>query len=325
MRIFSGIQPTGEIHIGNYLGALKQWIELQEKNECIFSIVDLHSLTVPYDPKELQKSITEKLIAYVASGVDPEKAIIFVQSQVKEHSELCWLLNTICPVGELERMTQYKDKSKKFKDNINVGLLDYPVLMAADILLYKANAVPVGKDQEQHVELTRTIARKFNQKFGKTFPEPEVIVAKAGAKIMSLTDPKRKMSKTDDPKSYISLFDEPEVIQKKIMSAETDSGKEVIYNITKKPGISNLLTIYSLLTDKPTTEIEKKFKGKGYGDFKKSLAKVVIDYLEPFRRKRKELLTREVYVQEILNKGVSRAKIIAETTMKEVREKMGLS
>ncbi len=324
MRIFSGIQPTGPIHIGNYLGALKQWVELQDKNECIFCIVDWHSLTVPYDPKELQKSIREKLIAYIAAGIDPDKSIIFVQSQVKEHAELAWLLNTICPVGELQLMTQYKDKSKKFKDNINAGLLDYPVLMAADILLYKTIAVPVGKDQEQHVELTRSLAKKFNKRFGETFPEPETIMAEGGAKIMSLTDPKRKMSKSDDAKSYISLFDEPEVIKKKIMSAETDSGKDVIYNVTKKPGISNLLIIYSALSGRAVKEIEKEFKGKGYGDFKKSLAELTINYLEPFRRKQKELQTREVYVDEILKNGMSRAKVIAKATMQEVREKMGL-
>ena len=324
MRIVSGIQPTGNIHIGNYLGAIKQWIELQENNECVFFIADLHALTTPYDPKTLQKSINEKLISYIAAGLNPDKAIIFVQSEVKEHAELAWLLNTITPVGELNRMTQYKDKSKKFKDNINAGLLDYPVLMASDILLYKGDAVPVGKDQEQHVELTRTIARKFNQKFSQTFKEPKELMPKAGAKIMSLTDPKKKMSKSDEPKSYISLFDSPEDIEKKILSATTDSGKDVIYNVTKKPGISNLLTIYSLLTNKTTQEIEKEFKGKGYGDFKKSLAKVVVDYLEPFRRKQKELVTRDVHVKEILNKGASRARIIAETTMKEVREKMGL-
>ena len=325
MRIVSGIQPTGDMHIGNYLGAIKQWIALQDKNECVFFIADLHALTIPYDPKELQDKITEKLICYIATGLNPDKAIIFVQSQVKEHAELAWLLNTVCPVGELERMTQYKDKSKKFKDNINAGLLDYPVLMAADILLYKGEAVPVGKDQEQHVELTRTIARKFNQKFGQTFKEPKEMMPKSGAKIMSLVDPKKKMSKSDDPKSYISLFDTPEDIQKKISAAQTDSGKDIIYNVTKKPGISNLLTIYSLLTDKTTQEIEKQFKGKGYGDFKKSLAKVLINYLEPFRRKQKELKTRDVYVKEILNNGASRAKIIAETTMQEVRSKMGIA
>src|SRR3989338_5876168 len=262
MRIVSGIQPTGNIHIGNYLGAIKQWISLQEKNECVFMIVDLHALTAPYDPKTLQEKITEKLIAYVAAGVDPEKAIIFVQSEVKEHTELAWLLNTICPVGELQRMTQYKDKSKKFKDNINAGLLGYPILMAADILLYKAEAVPVGKDQEQHVELTRSLAKKFNQKFGQTFKEPESLILKEGSKIMSLIDPKRKMSKSDEPKSCIFLFDAPEDITKKIMSATTDSGKEVKYNITKKPGISNLLMIYSLLSGKITKDIEKELHKK---------------------------------------------------------------
>ncbi len=325
MRIVSGIQPTGNIHIGNYLGTIKQWLPLQEKYECIFPIVDLHSLTVPYDPKTLQEKIREKVIAYIAAGINPEKCIIFVQSQVKEHAELGWLLNTICPLGELERMTQYKDKSQKFKDNINAGLLDYPVLMAADILLYKGEAVPVGKDQEQHVELTRSLAKKFNQKFGQTFKEPESLILKEGSKIMSLTDPKKKMSKSDDPKSCIFLFDEPEVIQKKIMSAETDSGKDVIYNITKKPGISNLLTIFSLLTDRTTQDIEKEFNGKGYGDFKKALAQVVVEKLEPFRRKHKELSTREVYVQEILKQGQSRALTIAQETMREVKEKMGLA
>ncbi len=334
MRIVSGIQPTGNIHIGNYLGAIKQWISLQKENECVFFIADLHALTVPYEPKKLQEKIVEKLVCYIAAGLDPEKSIVFAQSAVKEHAELAWLLNTITPIGELERMTQYKDKSKKFsarsgsasggKNNINAGLLDYPVLMAADILLYKAEAVPVGKDQEQHVELTRAIAKKFNQKFGQTFKEPKAIMPKFGAKIMSLQDPKRKMSKTDDPKTYISLFDEPEVIKKKIMSSTTDSGKDVRYNATKKPGISNLLTIYSLLTDRPVEDIQKDFAKKSYAEFKKSLAEVVINYLEPFRRKKKELLTRDVYVQEILTKGTNRAKTIAETTMQEVRKKMGL-
>ncbi|MEK7658475.1 MAG: tryptophan--tRNA ligase [Patescibacteria group bacterium] len=325
MRIFSGIRPTGNIHIGNYLGAIKQWIELQEKNECVFCIVDLHAITTPYEPKEMQKNITDAASIYLAAGVNPEKSIIFAQSEVREHTELAWLLGTITPMGELSRMTQFKEKSKKHKDYVNAGLFNYPVLMAADILLYKSQGVPVGKDQEQHVELTRAIAKKFNQRFGKVFDEPETILPETGAKIMSLTNPKKKMSKTDEPKSYISLFDTPEDITKKIMSAETDSGKNVIYNITKKPGISNLLTIYSLLTDKTTKEIEKQFKDKGYGDFKKSLAKTVVDYLEPFRRKQKELQTRDVYLKEILNKGKTRARIIAETTMQEVHEKMGLS
>ncbi len=333
MRIFSGIRPTGGLHIGNYLGAIKQWIELQDKNECVFCIVDLHAITTPYELKELQKNILDTTAVYLAAGINPEKSIIFVQSHVKEHTELAWLLGTITPVGELNRMTQFKEKSKQHKDYINAGLFTYPILMASDILLYKGQAVPVGKDQEQHVELTRTIARKFNQKFGtstslstsKIFDEPKTILPKTGAKIMSLTDPKRKMSKSDEPKSYISLLDSPEDITKKIMSAATDSGKDVVYNVTKKPGISNLLTIYSLISGKTTQELEKEFKGKGYGNFKKSLAQALIDYLEPFRRKQKELQTRDVYVKDILNKGASRAQTIAEITMKEIREKMGLA
>ncbi len=324
MRIVSGIQPTSQLHIGNYLGAIKQWIPLQENNECVFFIADLHAITTPYDPKNLQNAIKETVIAYISAGLNPEKAIIFVQSQIKEHTELGWLLNTICPIGELERMTQYKDKSKKFKANINAGLLDYPVLQTADVLLYKGQAVPVGKDQEQHIELMRTLSRKFNQKFGQTFSEPASMILKEGSKIMSLTDPKKKMSKSDDPKSCIFLFDEPEVITKKILSAQTDSGKDVIYNVTKKPGISNLLTIYSLLTGKTTQQLEDEFRDKGYGDFKKSLALVVVNYLEPFRRKQKELATREVYIQEILKQGHSRALTIAQETIKEVKEKMGL-
>ena len=312
MRVLSGIQPTGEMHIGNYLGAIKQWLELQEKNECVFFIADLHSLTVPYDSKTLQKNILEAAISYIAAGLDPEKSIIFVQSQVKEHTELCWLLNTVCPVGELQRMTQYKEKAKKFKKNINTGLLDYPVLMAADILLYKTEGVPVGKDQIQHVELTRTIARKFNQRFGKIFIEPKPLLPKIGAKIMSLTEPKKKMSTTDNPQSYISLFDTPTIIRKKIMAAVTDPGKNIKYDLSKKPGISNLLTIYALFGRKPIREIEKEFKNKGYADFKKSLAKLLVNSLEPFRRKKKELLTREVYIQELLKQGARRAGIIAQ-------------
>lgn len=325
MIVFSGIRPTNQIHLGNYLGAIKQWIDLQKDNECVFCIVDLHAITTPYDPKELQKDIQNILIVYLAAGIDPDKSIIFVQSHVKEHTELAWLFETITPLGELNRMTQFKDKSKQNKDYINSGLLNYPVLMAADILLYKGEAVPVGKDQEQHVELTRTIAKKFNQKFGQTFKEPKSIIPKEGAKIMSLVDPKKKMSKSDDQKSCLFLFDSPEAITKKIMSATTDSGKEIKYNITKKPGISNLLTIYSLLTGKTTQEIEKEFHKKTYSEFKKSLAEVIINYLEPFRRKQKELMTREVYIQEILKKGHDRAQTMAKITMQEVKDKMGLS
>ncbi|MDP3996054.1 MAG: tryptophan--tRNA ligase [bacterium] len=325
MRIFSGIQPTGQLHIGNYLGAIKQWIELQEKNECIFCIVDLHALTAPYKPDELQNLILEKVIVYLASGIDPEKSIIFVQSAVKEHTELAWLLNTVTPVGDLERMTQYKEKSKKFKQNVNAGLLNYPILMASDILLYQTDLVPVGEDQKQHVELTRTIARKFNQKFGELFKIPQTKIPEMGAKIMSLQDPLKKMSKTDSPESRIGLFDEPEEIKTKIMRAVTDTGKTIKYDPKKKPGISNLLMIYSLFSGKTIKELEKKSKGKGYAEFKKSLSDLLIISLEPFRRKRNELLSREVYVKEILEQGAKRAQTIAQSTMQEVKKKMGLS
>ncbi len=325
MRIFSGVRPTGELHIGNYLGAIRQWIELQNNNECVFCIVDLHGITTPYKSKGLKKNIFDVAIAYLAAGLNPEKCIFFVQSQVKEHSELAWLLSTITPLGDLQRMTQFKEKSKKHKENINAGLLNYPILMAADILLYQAGIVPVGKDQQQHVEFTRSIARKFNQRFGKTFIEPKVLLPKVGAKIMSLQNPKKKMSKTDDPRGCLGLFDEPEEIKKKIMSAVTDTGRTINYVPEKKPGISNLITIYSLFSEKTMKDVEKKFKGKGYADFKKSLAELLINSLEPFRRKRKELLAREVYVKEILNQGAKRAQVIAQSTLGDVKKKMGLT
>ena len=324
MRIFSGIQPSGKIHIGNYLGAIKQWIELQEKNDCIFSIVDLHAITVPYRAKELQRNIIDAANCYLAAGINPEKSTLFVQSEIKEHTELAWLLNTITPIGDLQRMTQYKNKSKQFKGAVSAGLLNYPVLMAADILLYKTDIVPVGKDQKQHVELTRRIARRFNQIFGKTFKEPKVRLPKMGAKIMALNNPKKKMSKSLGPDCYISLFDEPKIIKKKIMSAVTDTGRKISYNPQKKPGISNLLTIYSLFSGKSIKELEKKFKEKGYAELKRSLANLLIKSLEPMRKKRKEFSAREVYVQEILKQGKSKAEIIAQSTIKEVRQKMGL-
>ena len=312
------------MHIGNYLGAIKQWLELQEKNECVFCIVDLHAITTPYKSDLLQKNILELSAAYLAAGLNPEKCIFFVQSQIKEHSELAWILGTITPLAELQRMTQFKEKSKKHPEYVNAGLLNYPLLMAADILLYQTELVPVGKDQQQHVELTREIARRFNKRFGEVFKEPRVLLPKVGEKIMSLQNPKKKMSKTDNPRGCIELFETPESIKKKIMSAVTDPGKIIKYDLVKKPGISNLLTIYSLFSQKPIKELEKKFKDSGYEKFKKSLAELLINSLEPFRRKKKELLTREVYVREILEQGRKRAQVIAQSTMTEVRKKMGL-
>jgi len=271
----------------------------------------------------MQKNILDVTICYLAAGIDPAKSILFIQSKVPEHTGLAWILNTVTPIGDLMRMTQYKDKSNQFKEEASAGLLNYPVLMAADILLYKTQVVPVGKDQEQHVELARTIARKFNKKFGQTFIEPKVKLAKEGAKIMSLTDPKKKMSKSI-PTGCLYLFDEPEVIRKKIMSSVTDLEKQVKYDLIKKPGISNLLTIYSLFSGKPIKDIEKKFKDQGYAKFKEKLADLLIKELEPLRKKRKELLSRQVYIEEILEQGARKAKTIAQETIAEVKKKTGL-
>lgn len=324
MRIFSGIRPSGQLHLGNYLGAMAQWIELQEKHEGLFCIVDLHAITTPYQPQDLAQNIKETAIAYLAAGLDPKKCLLFVQSQVPEHTELAWLLGTITPLGDLQRMSQYKEKAKRYPKALNAGLLNYPILMASDILLYKTEAVPVGRDQRQHVELTREIARRFNKKFGETFPEPKTLLAKEGAKIMSLQKPRQKMSKTDDPLSYIGLFDSPERIKEKIMKAVTDTGKKVSYNPARKPGISNLLTVYSLLTKRSVPQLERQFSKKGYAAFKKSLASLVIKKLEPFRQKKKEYLTREVYLAEILEQGRRKAEVMAQATMQEVKKKMGL-
>lgn len=318
MKIFSAIQPTGELHIGNYLGAIKQWIELQEKNECIFCVVDLHALTSPFDPKKMEELIMEKVIIYLAAGVNPKKSIIFIQSRVSQHCELSWLLNTITPIGELQRMTQYKEKSEKFKKNINAGLLNYPILMASDILLYQTEVVPVGIDQKQHVELTRTIGKKFNNKFGETFKIPEARLAKMGAKIMSLSKPEKKMSKSDPFETRIGIFDTPKEIEEKIMRATTDSEKEVKYDPIKKPGISNLLEIYSLFSN---IQVEK-INFDSYKDLKTELSKLLISSLSPFREKKKKLKTKEI--REILLSGEKRARAIAKKTMEKAKRNMGL-
>lgn len=323
MRVFSGIRPTGDIHIGNYLGAIKQWVELQKKADCVFCIVDWHAITTPYKPKKIQKYIQELALTYLTAGLNPKKSILFVQSQVKEHAELAWLLGTVLPIGELFRMTQYKEKSKELKGISSAGLLNYPILMAADILLYQTDIVPVGKDQKQHVELAREIARRFNHKFGKTFKLPKTQLAKAGAKIMCLQNPKKKMAKTGDPKGCIGLFDSPAQIKQKIMSAKTDSGKQIKYSPAKKPGISNLLLIYSLFSNKPIKQLEKEFSKKGYSEFKKSLAQVLIKSLKPFSQAKKQYSKKQI--QKILDNGTERAQKIAQKTIIQTRQKMGLS
>ncbi len=324
MRILSGIQPTGSLHIGNYLGAIKQWIDLQKKNEAFFFIADLHSLTIPYNPKDLQKRIEETATEYLAAGLVPKKSVLFVQSHIPEHTELCWLLNTVCPVGDLQRMTQYKEKSQQFKKDINAGLLNYPILQAADILIYKANQVPVGKDQVQHIELTRTIAKRFNQKFGKIFVLPEPYLSETGAKIMALNDPEKKMSKSLGPASYVSLFDKPEIIKKKVMSAVTDAGREIKYDSSKKPGVSNLLVIYGLFAGKTIKSLEKEFKSKGYSDLKEELAQLLIEKLKPFRKEREKLLSNPSKVQKVLAEGKKKAQKIARSTLEEAKKAMGL-
>ena len=318
MRIFSGIQPTGELHIGNYLGAIKQWIKLQDKNECIFCVVDLHALTSPYSPEKMQELIKEKVVIYLASGIDPNKSIIFIQSRVHQHSELAWLLNTITPIGDLQRMTQYKEKSEKFKKNINAGLFNYPVLMASDILLYQTDVVPVGINQKQHIELTRTIAKKFNSKFGETFKVPEAYIPKIGAKIMSLTEPTKKMSKSDNSESRIGIFDSPEEVERKIMKATTDSESKVAYDPINKPGISNLLVIYSLISNSPVESL----KFESYKELKEKLSELINSFLVPFRKKREEIKEKEL--EKILALGEEKARKIAEKTILKAKKNMGL-
>lgn len=324
MKIFSGIRPTGDIHIGNYIGSLKQWVKAQNTDECIFCVVDWHAIVTPYEPKELQQNIFNLAATYLAAGIDPNKCTYFVQSQVKEHAELAWLLGTSIPVGELQRMTQYKDKSQKHKEHVNAGLLNYPILMAADILLYNAQSVPIGKDQKQHLELARNTAEKFNNKYGKTFIIPEPMIPAQGSNIMSLAEPEKKMSKSDGGKGSIGLFEDPASIKTKIMSATTDSGKEIKFDVENKKGISNLLTIYSVFSEEKIEQIEAKFSNKGYGDFKKAVAELVIEKLEPIRNKKKEYDDNPEYVWNELEKGASKAREKAQETMKTVKLAMGL-
>lgn len=323
-RIFSGVQPSGQIHIGNYLGAIKNWIKLQDEYESIFCIVDLHAITILQKPEELKKKILEVAAIYLAAGIDPEKSIIFIQSQVPAHTELTWILNCLTRVPELERMTQFKDKAKKQRTKTSVGLFDYPVLMAADILLYQTEVVPVGQDQEQHVELARTLAKRFNQLYGETLIVPKALIRKESARIMGLDDPLKKMSKSaDNPYNYIALTDAPDLIRDKIKKAVTDSGKEIKYS-PDKPAIANLIAIYQGLTDLSFEEIEKKYHGKSYVEFKNDLAEVIIKALAPLQKKMEELVSRPDYLLGILKQGSQKAELIAQKTLIEVKKKIGL-
>ncbi len=322
-RVFSGVQPTGNIHIGNYLGALKQFVELQEDHECIYCIVDEHAITVPQDPKELREHILDVAALYMAIGVDPKKSIIFVQSQVSQHAELGWVLCCNCYTGELSRMTQFKAKSGG-NESVGTGLLTYPVLMAADILLYDTDVVPVGNDQKQHIELTRDIAIRVNNKYGKTFVVPEGRFMKEGARIMALDDPEAKMSKSaENIHSRISLLDEDSKIKKSIMRATTDSDGEFRFDPVQKPGVSNLLNIYSAFSGVSVDEILAGQNWRGYGDLKKELVAVTQEALAPIKKNYEEIRHSEELIR-VLNDGAERATAIAQPVMQRVRDKFGL-
>jgi len=324
-RVFSGIQPSGTSHLGTYLGALKNWVALQDGYESYFCIVDLHAITVPQDPKILRTNVREMAAIFLAVGLDPERAVIFRQSRVSEHTELAWLLNCIAKVGELSRMTQFKDKSQRGgAESASVGLYDYPVLQAADILLYNAHLVPVGEDQRQHLELTRTLARRFNGLYGETFVVPEPMILETGARVMALDEPTAKMSKSSPtPAGYVALLDEPDVIRRKIRRAKTDSGTEIVAS-PEKPAIMNLLGIYAGLTDFTVSEIEDQYRGKGYGDFKKDLAEVVVESLSPIRERTLELLDNPRELDDILEAGADRARQVARSTLHDAWAKLGL-
>jgi tryptophanyl-tRNA synthetase len=322
--LFSGVKPTNTPHIGNYIGALKQWTETQHAYRCLFCIVDLHAITVPQDPAELRQNTLDIAATYLAIGLDPKRVTIFVQSEVSAHAELAWMLGTLAKMSELERMTQYKDKAKAKGENVGSGLFTYPVLMAADILLYDTAVVPVGEDQMQHVELTRTIARRFNAQFGETFVVPQALIQKVGARIMGLDDPSVKMSKSGAAANYISLSDDADTINKKIMRAVTDSDKGIVFDPERKPAVANLMTIYHHATGKTMKDIEQEFEGQGYGEFKKALAEAVVTMLEPIQTKLHAYQNDPAELGRILTAGAERANDLAAKKMAVVREKMGI-
>ncbi len=325
-KVFSGIQPSGVIHLGNYLGAIKQWVVLQDEvDQAVFCVVDLHAITVSQDPEELRQNILSVAALYLAAGIDPAKSIIFVQSSRPEHAELAWILNTVTKMGELSRMTQFKDKSQKTNiESASVGLFDYPVLMAADILLYGTTDVPVGEDQKQHVELARDLAIRFNSKYGQTFVVPQTLIRKESARIMGLDDPAKKMSKSaDSTLNYIGILDDAATISNKIKRAVTDSGSEIKAS-AEKPAITNLLNIFAEVTGRSIAEIEQEYAGKNYGQFKEVLADAVIKYLDPIQKKYDKIIQDQDGLIKILENGSARAGEIAPKTLTEVKEKIGL-
>ncbi len=321
--LLSGIQPSGNLTIGHYLGALRNWVRLQKDYDCLFVLVDLHAITVRQEPAKLRRRCLDFLALYLACGIDPDESTIFVQSHVPQHAELAWILNCYTYMGELNRMTQFKDKSRKHEDNINAGLYAYPVLMAADILLYQTNLVPVGADQKQHLELTRDLAERFNNAYSETFAIPEPYIAPIGARIMSLQDPTSKMSKSDEnEKNYISLLDPLDVASNKIKRAVTDSGTTVEYDETR-PGISNLITIYSSLTNDTFDAIRDRYAGKGYAEFKEDLAEIVVEFMRGLQGRYNEIVHDKAYLEGLLNKGAEHARARASRTLRKVYRKIG--
>ena len=322
--LYSAVQPTGNLTIGNYLGAIKNWVALQSDYDCFYVIANMHAITVRQDPALLRQKTLELAALYIACGVDPEKCALYVQSHVPCHAELAWVLNTFTYVGEMERMTQFKSKSAKHADNINMGLMDYPVLMAADILLYQSDVVPVGVDQKQHLEIARDIANRFNNAFTPTFKVPEPIIMKTGAKINSLQDPSKKMSKSDENvNASVYLSDDRETVLRKFKRAVTDSDSVVRFAPEEKPGVSNLLTIYSVFSDKTIEQAEKDFEGKGYGEFKMAVGEAVADRLAPIQAEQRRLLTDKKYLNEVLAVGAQRAYRVAAKTLSKVYRKIG--
>ncbi|MFE0105214.1 tryptophan--tRNA ligase [Streptomyces sp. NPDC059009] len=325
-RVLSGIQPTaGSFHLGNYLGAVRQWVALQESHDAFYMVVDLHAITVPQDPKELRANTRLAAAQLLAAGLDPQRCTLFVQSHVPEHAQLAWVMNCLTGFGEASRMTQFKDKASRHgADRASVGLFTYPVLQVADILLYQADQVPVGEDQRQHVELTRDLAERFNGRFGDTFTVPQPYILKETAKIFDLQDPSIKMSKSaSTPKGVVSLLDEPKATAKKVKSAVTDTGSEIVYDAENKPGVSNLLSIYSTLTGTGIAELEQKYTGKGYGALKTDLAEVMVDFVTPFRDRTQQYLDDPETLDQILAKGAEKARAVAAETLAETYDKVG--
>lgn len=322
-RLFSAVQPSGTPTIGNYVGAIKNFVALQDQFDCIYSIADLHTITVRQNPAELRQRTLELLSLYLACGLDPEKCILFLQSHVSAHAELTWVLNTITAPGELNRMTQFKDKSKSHADNVNMGLMDYPVLMVSDILLYNTDAVPIGADQKQHLELTRDLAIRFNNRYSPTFTVPEPFIPKIGARVMSLQDPTKKMSKSDaNENAYISMYDDKDTVIRKFKRAVTDSENFVKFS-EEKPGISNLISIYIAFTNNTIEQTEKEFENVGYGDFKLAVGEAVANVINPIAERKNELMKDKKYLEQILLQGKERAEYIANKTLRKVYKKVG--